>query len=141
MNIIEQAKFSYCPLGKAFKKQTKTNQDQREKQIKATEDNKKQQDNKKELGNNELLLSNEWQTFKNIHNKRLNKIDELSKTIDYSDLKFIVNSSGLDTNFSKLKDLVAFLNSFEKCEISIEQHDINKTNLIDMLIKKSKNWK
>ena len=33
--VIEQAKFKYFPLGKAFKKQTKTIEDQEEKQIKA----------------------------------------------------------------------------------------------------------
>ena len=33
--IIEQAKFTYSPLGKAFEKQTKTIGDQGEKQIKA----------------------------------------------------------------------------------------------------------
>ena len=33
--IIEQAKFIYYPLGKAFEKQTKTIKDQGEKQIKA----------------------------------------------------------------------------------------------------------
>ena len=33
--IIEQAKFTYSPLGKAFEKQIKTIQDQGEKQIKA----------------------------------------------------------------------------------------------------------
>ena len=33
--IIEQAKFTYSPLGKAFEKQTKTIKDQGEKQIKA----------------------------------------------------------------------------------------------------------
>ena len=38
--IIEQAKFTYSPLGKAFEKQTKTIKDQREKQIKAIQDNK-----------------------------------------------------------------------------------------------------
>ena len=31
--IIEQAKFTYSPLGKAFQKQTKTIEDQRKKQI------------------------------------------------------------------------------------------------------------
>ena len=33
--IIEQAKFTYSPLGKAFEKQTKTIEDQGEKQINA----------------------------------------------------------------------------------------------------------
>ena len=40
--IIEQAKFEYSPLGKAFEKQTKTIEDRGEKQIKATQDNKQQ---------------------------------------------------------------------------------------------------
>ena len=36
--IIEQAKFTYSPLGKAFEKQTKTIEDQGKKQIKAIQD-------------------------------------------------------------------------------------------------------
>ena len=31
--IIEQARFTYCPLGKAFEKQTKTIEDQGKKQV------------------------------------------------------------------------------------------------------------
>ena len=40
--IIEQAKFTYNPLGKAFEKQIKTIEDQREKQIKTLEKHGKQ---------------------------------------------------------------------------------------------------
>ena len=36
--IIEQARFNYSPLGKAFEKQIKTTEDQGEKQIKAIKD-------------------------------------------------------------------------------------------------------
>ena len=36
--IIEQAKFTYSPLGKAFEKQIKTIEDQGEKQMKAIQD-------------------------------------------------------------------------------------------------------
>ena len=35
--MIEQAKFTYAPLGKAFEKQTKTIEDQGEKQVNALE--------------------------------------------------------------------------------------------------------
>ena len=38
--IIEHAKFTHSPSGKAFEKQTKTIEDQGEKQIKAIQDNK-----------------------------------------------------------------------------------------------------
>ena len=40
--VIEQAKFACSPLGKAFEKQIKTIEDQREKQIKALEEHGKQ---------------------------------------------------------------------------------------------------
>ena len=64
--MIEQAKFAYSPLEKAFEKQTKTIEDQGQKQLKAIKDNKKQLDNK-QTGNNELLLSKEIEIFKNIY--------------------------------------------------------------------------
>ena len=38
--IIEQAKFTYSPLGKAFEKQIKTIEDQGQKQIKAIQDHR-----------------------------------------------------------------------------------------------------
>ena len=49
--------------------------------------------------------------FKNIYNKALDKLDQLFKKIDYGDLKFIANSGGLGTDFSELKDPVAFIDS------------------------------
>ena len=41
--MIEQAKLTYCLLGKGFKKQMKTIEDQGEKQVKAIEEHGKQQ--------------------------------------------------------------------------------------------------
>ena len=73
--MIEQAKFAYFPLVKSFEKQTKTIEEEGEKQI---EDNKKQLVNKQQ-GNNKLLLSKERELLKNIYNKRLNEVNELSK--------------------------------------------------------------
>ena len=77
--MIERAKFTYSPLGKAFEKQTKTIEDQREREVKAIKEIKKQICNK-QPGNSELLLSKEREIFKNIYNKRLDKTDELSKS-------------------------------------------------------------
>ena len=73
--IIEQAKFTYSPLGKAFEKQTKTIEDQGEKKIKAIQVNSNNDDDYK----NRLLLSKEREIFKNIYNERLDKIEELNK--------------------------------------------------------------
>ena len=47
--IIEQAKFTYSPLGKAFEKQRKTIKDQGEKQITPIEIHRKQLVESKEL--------------------------------------------------------------------------------------------
>ena len=91
--IIEQAKFTYSPLGKAFEKQTKTIEDQGEKQIKAIQDNKKQLVNNDDY-KDKLLLSKEREVFKDIYNKRLDKIEELNNKIDYNNLKYVVISSG-----------------------------------------------
>ena len=78
-------------------------------------------------GNTELMLSKEREIFKNIcYYQRLNKKDELSKKIDYGYLKFIVNSSGLETDFSELKGRVAFLDNTKKREISIEEARIKQ---------------
>ena len=79
--IIEQAKFTCSPLGKPFEKQTNTIKDQGEKQIKAMRDSKEQlvNINNDDDYKNKLFLSRERETFKNIYNKRLDKIEELSK--------------------------------------------------------------
>ena len=102
--IIEQEKFTYSPLGEAFETQIKTTEDQGEKQIKSIEGNKKQLNNKQQ-DKHELLFSKEREIFKDIYNKRVNKIDKISNKNDYGDLKFIVNSTSLETDFSVLKNL------------------------------------
>ena len=80
--IIEQAKFTYSPLGKAFEKQIKTIEDQGEKQVEALKNLK---DHKKQLANDyqdKLLQSKEREIFATIYNKRLDKIKELTEKIN-----------------------------------------------------------
>ena len=87
------------------------------------------QDNKEQLVNinsddhykNKLLLSREREIFKNIYNKRLNKIEELSKKIDYNNLKYTVISSGEEFEFDKSEDPVLFLNDIKEGKISLEE--------------------
>ena len=59
--IIEQAKFTYSPLSKAFEKQIKTIKDQGEKQIKALED-LKPKEQKQQLWLN-LIISQELKLY------------------------------------------------------------------------------
>ena len=99
--IIEQAKFTYSPLGKAFEKQTKTIEDLGEKQIKTIEDQgikqiKVIQD--KSLGKikkhsdydndyrEELLLSKVREIFRDIYNDRIEQLQLASHNVDYNNL-------------------------------------------------------
>ena len=129
--IIEQAEFTYSPLGKAFEKQTKTIEDQEEKQIKAIQDNKEQSvnDNYKDR----LLLSKEREIFKDIYNKRLDNIEKLSNKIDYNNLKYVVVSSGDEYRFDKLEDPIAFLNDIKKGKISLEEAKDQRQNYYNYL--------
>ena len=102
--IIEQAKFTYSPFGKAFKKQIKTIEDQGEKQVEALQDNKRQLSNTKDY-ENQFLTSKEREIFKNIYNKRLHKIEKLNRKINYNDWKLITESTNKKTDFSKRKVL------------------------------------
>ena len=128
--IIEQAKFTYSPLGKAFEKQIKTIQGQGEKQIKAIQD--------KQLVNNvdykdKLLLSKEREIFKDIYNKRLDKIEELNMKIDCDNLMYVVVNSGKIYNFSELTDPLTFLEKIKKGKMSLEQAKNNQQNYLEYL--------
>ena len=107
--IIGQAKFTYSSLGKAFEKQTKTTKDQKQKQIKAIKDNKKQLANTSANGyKSELLVSKKREIYKNIHNKKLDKTEESTNKINYY-LKYVTKSSGIETDFSVKQILLPFL--------------------------------
>ena len=118
--IIEQAKFTYSPLGKAFEKQTKTIEDQGEKQIKAIQDNKQQLINNNDY-KNKLLISKEREIFKDIYNKRLDKIEELNNKIDYDNLKYVIERSGDEYRFNKIEDPITFLDNIKKGKIPLKE--------------------
>ena len=118
--IIEQARFNYSPLGKAFEKQLKTIEDQGQKQIKAIQDNRKQLISNDDY-KNKLLISKEKEIFKDIYNKRLDKIEELNNKIDYDNLKYVVERSGVEYNFNKIKDPITFLKDIKEGKISAEE--------------------
>ena len=68
-------------MGKAFEKQIKTIEDQWEKQINALENLKDTNKQIVSIDNDQdkLLLSKEREIFSNIYNRRLNKIEDLTK--------------------------------------------------------------
>ena len=120
--IIEQAKFTYSPLGKVFEEQIKAIQDQGEKQTTAIEDNKKQLTNiNADDYKNRLLISKETEIFKNIYDERLNKIEELTKKINFEDLKYFTERSGMENDFNAKDNPITFLNSIKTNKVTIEE--------------------
>ena len=124
--IIQQAKFNYSPLGKAFKKQIKTIEDQGEKQVKEIQYNKDDYKDK-------LLLSKEREIFKDIYNEKLDKLEELNNKIDYNNLKYITVNNRSSYAFSEIEDPITFLNEIKKGEKSLEEAKITQENFLDYL--------
>ena len=130
--IIQQAKFNYSPLGKAIEKQIKTIKDQGKKQVKAIQDNK-QIVNKDDDYKDKLLLSREREIFKDIYNKRLDKIEELNNKIDYNNLTYVSVNKRTSYSFSELEDPITFLNEIKKGEMSLEEAKTTQGNYLQYL--------
>ena len=79
--IIEQARFSYYPLGKAFEKQIKRIEDQGEKQIKAIQDKGQVKAIKKYAYDAEdtPFISKQKEIFNELVDERREKITDLDK--------------------------------------------------------------
>ena len=81
--IIEQAKFTYSPLEKAFKKQTKTIEDQGEKQVNALKNLKL-----KAIEGESNTKSIDSFILNNLINERKKVMNELYDSVDYKNLSF-----------------------------------------------------
>ena len=102
--IIEEAKFTYSSLGKAFEKQTKTIEDQGKTQVKVIQDSKQLVNIDNDDYKDKLLLSKEREIFKDIYNKRLDKLEELNNKIDCNNLNYVFVSSGDEYDINNLDD-------------------------------------
>ena len=96
--IIEQAKFTYSPLWKAFEKQIKTIQDQVEKQVDALKSLKPKEQTKpiEDKYNNQ---SKATIIFDDLINKRKKTMRELHHSVDYNNLKFKYVGPTKDVSF------------------------------------------
>ena len=130
---IQQAKFNYAPLGKAIEKQRKTIEDQEEKQAKAIQDNKQLVNINKDDYKNKLLLSKEREIFKDITNKKLNKIEEMNNEIDYDDLDYVILNKDMEYNFSIEKDPISLLKAIKEGEKSLKEARDRQRNYLNYL--------
>ena len=80
--------------------------------------------------------------FKDIYNKRLDKLEELNNKIDYDNLKYVVESSGDEYRFNKIEDPIAILRDIKKGKISLEEakeQQNNYYNFLNMMRRGNKN--
>ena len=131
--IIQQAKFNSSPLGKAIEKQRKTIEDQGKKQVEAIQNNKQLVNINKDDYKDKILLSKERKIFKDISNKKLNKIEELNNEIDYDDLDYVVLSRDMEYNFSIEKDPISLLKAIKDGEISLKEARDKQKNYLQYL--------
>ena len=59
--------------------------------------------------------------FKDIYNKRLDKIEEFNNKIDYDNLQYIIYSKEHIINFSELKGPLTLLDEIKKGEMILEE--------------------
>ena len=118
--IIEQAKFTYSPLGKAFEKQIKAIEDKGQKQINALE-NVKPKEQAKAITYNDESLEQKEESYNEIFDEKRDEIQELSREIDYKNLNynFTTKASG-SINFIKLKGPFSIFKKIRDGEISLE---------------------
>ena len=129
---INNKYFNKLNLGKAFEKQIKTIKDQGEKQVKAIQ-GKQTVNINRDSYKDKLLLSKEREIFKDIYNKRLDKIEELNNKIDYDNLEYIVYSQKKIYNFSELKDPLTLLDEIKKGKMTLKEEAKNYQKIISTI--------
>ena len=124
--IIEQARFNYSPLGKAFEKQIKTIEDQEIKQVDALKDLK---DNRQKL----IKAMEDWcdnnekhwkykEVFNKLSSERIGKIDYTSKEINFNNLTYhFKGSNTAPINFIDFRGSMHIYNDIKNGNISIEK--------------------
>ena len=121
--IIEQAKFTYSPLGKALEKQIKTIKDQGEKQVEALNTFK---------SDNEKLTIEDVIPKSALNNdeakKELDKIKEIEKTIDRE--KLVYRASENTYNFKNFRTVRTFGRDIYEDKITLEEASIDQDNLL-----------
>ena len=114
-HIIEQAKFTYSPLGKAFEKQIKTIEDQEKKQVEALEDLKPKEQTEaiESKCNNQSKTKTMFNDLRSIKKSIMNK---LYQSVDYNNLKFDYVGSTKDVSFYEYMDSKKHFNKIKKKE-------------------------
>ena len=124
--IIEQARFTYYPLGKVFEKQIETIEDQGKKQVGALKGLKPKEQTKpmEDKSNNQ---SEATIIFSNLVSKRKKIMSELYNSIDYNNLNFEYVGPTKSVSFYGYMDSKGFFNGIKNNQIEFSEVE-NKQN-------------
>ena len=138
--IIEQAKFTYSPWGKAFEKQTKTIKDQGEKQIKAIQDKKSVKSIEKftyDINDSPILLK-EKEMYNKLTEESFDKINDLDEKVDTNKLVFKYKGNTADEDFSKFDIALDLINKIRDGEISLSKAKVEQEQILKIFIMQEK---
>ena len=118
--VIEQAKFTYSPLRKAFKKQIKTIEDQGKKQVKAIQDKGKIKTIQKYAYDAEdtPLISKQKEIFNELVDERRKKITDLDENVNSNDLIYRYKGNSPDLNFNEFDNALTLIDKIRDGKIS-----------------------
>ena len=123
--IIEQAKFTYSPLGKAFEKQAKTIEDQGEKQICAIQNKEfnKSIEKAKFDSDSDLAVLRQKELYNEITEEMKTEIKNSEKSVDRDLDKLICKYKGntSDVNFVEYFGAIDLINKIKDGDISLKQ--------------------
>ena len=115
--IIEQTKFTYSPLGKAFDKQIKTIEDKGKKQVDAL--NTLKSDNKTTIKKyiydpkDTPFISKQKEIFNKLIEERLEKVTDLDKRVNSDDLIYRYKGKFTDTKFDEFDNALGIINKIQ----------------------------
>ena len=127
--IIEQARFTYSPLRKAFDKQIKTIEDQGKKQVDALNTLKSDNNKKLEIKNEEIIPESAFASDE--AKKEINKILKIEKNVDREKLVYEAGKHKYD--FRKFNTIRTFGEDIYEGKITLEEADEDQSDLTDKI--------
>ena len=125
--VIEQAKFSHSPLGKAFEKQTKMIEDQGEKQIEALEEYGKQLI--KSSGEKDSLeILKQKEIFDELVNETKFETNKSNEEIDFNNLTYYYTGKTAPKYIFRIKGSLIVYNDIKNGQISLQKEEKFKEN-------------
>ena len=115
--IIEQTKFTYSPLGKAFDKQIKTIEDQGEKQVDALNVLKTKEI--ESIFNNKPVITKE--VYDKILEERMDEILEMSREINYNNLAYNFKGPTTPIRFTRFGGPMYTYNQLKNGDTTLQQ--------------------